>query len=84
MSCSNSKDPEPRDTPNPVLNTDGYIKIDFIISYNGHVYSPLVLEATGSREDVRSAMRTVSSWSYHPSTCNGVPSDAEATVLIHQ
>jgi len=84
MSCQDSKDPEPLNTPAPLLNSKGSIVVNFIIGWNGQVYSPLIFTDNGNQKDSREVLRIVKTWKYRPSKCNGIPSDSEALVTITQ
>jgi TonB family protein len=80
--CGAAESPEPIATPNPLLNHDDQtsrISVSFIIGTDGRVHSPLILEGAGSPQD-GNALNTVRSWRYRPATCNGVPTEAEATI----
>ncbi len=82
--CASTRNPIPRSTPNPILNTDGWVTVNFVITTDGRVWSPLILESNGNQADDRATLRVVTSWKYRPATCNGVPTEAEAVVAIHQ
>jgi TonB family protein len=82
VGCGATASPEPIATPNPLLTHDyqnSRISVSFIIGTDGRVHSPLILEGAGGTQD-GNALNTVRSWRYRPATCNGVPTEAEATI----
>lgn len=82
VSCSTLQPPQALATPRPLLEPDANsdaVSVSFIISSDGRVQSPLILKSAGPLED-RRVLNAVRTWRYHPATCNGAPSDAEATV----
>jgi hypothetical protein len=84
MDCEQMTDPVPVNTPAPLLSTNGSLVVSFIIGYDGNAYSPLLLTENGNRHDTHEMLRIVRTWRYHPATCNGVPTEAEAVFNIHQ
>jgi TonB family protein len=80
--CGATSFPEPIATPNLLLDRGSQnikISVSFIIGTDGRVHSPLILEGAGRPED-GNALNTVRTWRYRPATCNGVPTEAEATI----
>src|SRR6516225_1858535 len=80
--CEITQPPQALTTPDPLLGaTDSGTKVtvSFIVSTDGTVQSPFILESTGSYED-RSVLEAVKAWRYRPATCNGVPMEAEGRI----
>jgi TonB family protein len=80
--CEITQPPQALTTPDPLLGaTDAGTKVtvSFIVSTDGTVQSPFILESTGSYED-RSVLEAVRAWRYRPATCNGVPMEAEGRI----
>jgi Gram-negative bacterial TonB protein C-terminal len=78
--CENTKNPEPIDTPNPLLG-EGKTVVDAVIGWDGKVYSAFVLE-TSSQGSVRTVMGALRSWRFRPATCNGVPIDTSGRIVF--
>jgi|SRR5579862_1177216 len=82
QTCEITQPPQALTTPDPLLGaTDAGTKVtvSFIVSTDGTVQSPFILESTGSYED-RSVLEAVRAWRYRPATCNGVPMEAEGRI----
>jgi TonB family protein len=79
--CQAMRPPEALATPNPLLDSSEILKVtvSFVIGTDGRVYSPLILESAGLRED-RTVLQTVRSWRYRPAMCNGVPMETEGKI----
>ena len=79
--CQATRPPEALATPNPLLDSSEILKVivSFVIGTDGRVYSPLILESAGLRED-RTVLQTVRSWRYRPAMCNGVPMETEGKI----
>jgi len=80
--CGSVHPPEALVTPDPLLygNDDGMdVSVNFIVGADGHVHSAFVMESGGPTVD-QSVLRVIRLWRYRPALCNGVPTDAEASV----
>jgi TonB family protein len=82
-SCDANEPPQELTTPDPVLaeSISGQIEVSIIIGADGHVHSPLILESAGAEQDAK-VLRAVTKWRFRPATCNGVATDAEATIAF--
>jgi len=78
--CENTRNPEPLDTPNPLIS-EGRTVVDAVIGWDGKVYSAFVLE-TSSQGSVRTVMGALRSWRFRPATCNGVPIDTSGRIVF--
>jgi TonB family protein len=83
--CEANSDPEPADTPNPLLNEheDSVIVIDFIIGENGKINSPILLQGLVDGNANREALRTLKTWRFKPALCNETPSSAEGLAVFY-
>ena len=73
--CEITQPPRALTTPDPLLGASDAgtkVTVSFIVSTDGTVQSPLILESTGSYED-RSVLQAVRAWRYRPATRGGVP-----------
>jgi TonB family protein len=80
--CGSVRPPEALLTPDPLVPPDDddlKVRVSFIVGSDGHVHSAFVLNSGGSEEDDL-VLRAVREWRYRPALCNGVPTDAEASV----
>lgn len=78
--CGSMRPPEELATPNPLLDArNSAVTVSFIVGKDGRVYSPLVLHSAGASAD-HPVIEAVRSWRYRPALCNGVPTEAEATI----
>ncbi len=80
--CGNVRPPEALLTPDPLLlgqSDDLNVRVSFIIGADGYVRSAFIMDS-GSPEEDRLVLRTVTLWRYRPALCNGVPTDSEARV----
>ena len=80
--CEITQPPQALTTPDPLLGASDVgtkVTVSFIVSTDGTVQSPFILESTGSYED-RSVLQAVRAWRYRPATCNGVPMEAEGRI----
>lgn len=80
--CEDTQPPQALTTPDPLLISAGAgqkVKVSFIVSADGHVHSPLILESVGAVGD-RNVLQTVRTWRYRPATCNGVPTESEGKI----
>ena len=80
--CEASRPPEPLATPDPLLNPvepNTRVSVSFIIGTDGRVYSPLILEGAGPKQD-RTILDTVRGWRYRPATCNGTATETESKI----
>ena len=80
--CGSVHPPEALLTPDPLLygNDDRMdVSVSFIVGADGHVHSAFVMQSGGPTAD-QSVLRVVRFWRYRPALCNGVPTDAEASV----
>jgi hypothetical protein len=80
--CEVTRLPEPLTTPNPMLDFAGSEKslsVDFVVGIDGLVHSAFLLKSAGEKQD-QLILDVVRSWRYRPAMCNGVPTEAEATV----
>ena len=80
-SCEQVQPPEALTTPDPLFaSAHGQkVRVSFIISTDGRVHSPLILESAGLAGD-RHVLQTVRTWRYRPATCNGVPTEIEGKI----
>lgn len=80
--CESMELPEPTNTPHPMfVGKNHAVVVDFILGYDGQVYSPFILEAS-DEPSARTAMRMIKTWRFHPATCNHVPIDVEGKVTF--
>jgi hypothetical protein len=80
--CELMEMPEPTNSPHPMFfGVNHAVVVDFIIGYDGQVYSPFVLESSDEAAS-REVMRLVKTWRFHPATCNHVPIDVEGKVVF--
>lgn len=82
--CTAIEPPQALTTPNPLLdqiNGPAKITVSFIVSADGQVQSPYILESAGATED-RIILNTISTWRFRPATCNGVPTESEAKIAF--
>jgi len=80
--CEITQPPQALTTPDPLLGASDSgtkVTVSFIVSTDGTVQSPFILESTGSYED-RSVLQAVRAWRYRPATCNVVPMEAEGRI----
>ncbi len=80
--CGSVHPPEALVTPDPFLhgNDDSMeVRVSFIVGADGRVHSAFVMESGGPAVD-QNVLRAVRLWRYRPALCNGVPTDAEASV----
>jgi len=85
MQCESTQAPEALATPHAALAAiPDHVKVvvNFIIGSDGQVYSPFVLNDTGSTSLDRKLIDEVRHWHYRPALCNGVPTDAEVKVQL--
>jgi|SRR5579863_22667 len=81
MNCGLVNDPEPTNSPDPVtLNAP--VAVNVIIGPDGRVYSPIILQSSGSEAQDRVVVTLVKSWRYHPSLCNEIPSPSEGLIVF--
>ena len=80
QTCGTMAYPIPTNSPHPIMRPRAVAKIDFIIGYDGRVYSPFFLVSYNINE--REVMNVVKSYRFHPMTCNGVPVDSEGIVTL--
>ena len=80
--CAVFTEPEPKDTPNPVLSVDAEVVVDVVIAWDGLVYSPII-EADSGQND-RTVLRTVKSWRFRPALCNGAPTNTEVRIKFRR
>lgn len=78
--CYDTVNPTPVNTPNPLLN--GHVVVDFVVGWDGMVYSPFVLE--GSTNDARAVLQAMRGWRFRPGKCNGAPTNAEGRVKFRK
>ena len=83
VSCGAFKEPDAKDTPNPVLANGAYVQVDMIVAWDGNVYSPLVEETDGAVSGA-TALRIVKSWRFRPATCNGSPINTEVRIKFRR
>src|SRR5262245_20393241 len=80
--CELTHPPPALTTPDPLLGateSGTKVTVSFIVSTDGTVVSPFILESSGSYED-QSVLQAVRAWRYRPATCNGVPMEAEGRI----
>jgi hypothetical protein len=78
--CETMTQPEPIDSPHPLMRGQSVARVDFILGYNGGVYSPFFLVSYNINE--REVMKVIKTWKFHPMMCNGVPVDSEAQITL--
>jgi hypothetical protein len=78
--CGTMTQPEPIDSPHPLLRGESVAKIDMILGYDGGVYSPFFLVSYNINE--RAVLQVIKTWKFHPMMCNGVPVDSEAQITL--
>src|SRR5271157_4910864 len=78
--CGEMQPPEPIDSPHPMMRGQSVAKVDFILGYNGGVYSPFFLVSYNVNE--QEVMKVIKTWKFHPMLCNGVPVDSEGQVTL--
>ena len=77
--CEEATQPTPHATANPMLGAMvDPITVSFIIGTDGRVYSPIILSSDSAKND-REVLRALRSWRFVPATCNGVPTETEAS-----
>jgi len=78
--CAVEAPPEALTTPNPPSASAGALRltVSFIVGTDGRVYSPLVLDGSGTLD--HQILDLVRHWRYRPALCNGAPTEAEARV----
>jgi TonB family protein len=85
MQCESTEPPQALATPHASLAAipdNAKIVVNFIIGTDGQVYSPFVLDGSGSVSLERKLVEEVRRWHYRPAMCNGVPTDAEVKVQL--
>jgi TonB family protein len=85
MQCESTEPPQALATPHTwvaAIPDDTKVVVNFIIGTDGQVYSPFVLDGSGSRALFRKLVDEVRRWHYRPALCNGVPTDAEVKVQL--
>lgn len=82
--CAHTADPMPEDTPNPMLRGNSRVVVDFIVGFDGKIYSQYVLEGGINDPDVTAVLRSMRGWRFHPGTCNGVPTNSEGRVIFRR
>lgn len=85
MECESTVAPEALATPHvwvTAIPDNTKIVVNFIVGTDGQVYSPFVLDGTGSHALFRKLVEEVRRWHYRPALCNGVPTDAEVRVQL--
>lgn len=81
-SCGLMDAPETTNSPHPMLSGSNHaVVVDFLVGYDGLVYSPFVLESSDELSS-REALRLVKTWRFHPATCNRIPINAEGRVTF--
>ena len=83
VSCGAFKEPEAKDTPNPVLSNGAYALVDMVVAWDGNVYSPFIEETDGAHSSA-AALRVVKSWRFRPATCNGSPINTEVRIKFRR
>ena len=78
--CARMRLPRLESAPLPLLDTEGAVRISYIIGRDGAVEQVMVLGSVGLSE--RAILDTMRSWRFRPATCNGVPMNAEGLVEI--
>ena len=81
-SCGDMTVPYNLDTPHPVLPSYSAVVVDFIIGFDGKVYSPFVLESSLTPAQDQGVLKVVQTWKFRPATCNGVRTDSEGRVTL--
>lgn len=79
--CELMGEPEETNSPHPILRSNRGVVVDFIVGYDGNVYSAFVLEST-DQASANEAMRLIKTWRFHPATCNKIPINAEGRVTF--
>jgi hypothetical protein len=85
MECESTVPPQALATPHAwvaAIPDNTKIVVNFIIGTDGQVYSPFVLDGSGSDSLYRKLVNEVRHWHYRPALCNGVPTDAEVKVQL--
>jgi len=82
--CYDTVNPTPVNTPNPLLNGPSLVVVDFIVGWDGAVYSPFVLEGSVNDPDVRAVLQAMRGWRFRPGKCNGAPTSAEGRVKFRK
>jgi hypothetical protein len=82
--CYDTINPTPVNTPNPLLNGNASVTVDFIVGWDGVVYSPFVLEGSVNDPDVRAVLQAMRGWRFRPGKCNGAPTSAEGRVKFRK
>ena len=81
QTCEMMSLPETMNSPHPIMGSNRGVVVDFIVGYDGRVYSPFVLEAT-DQASANEAMRVIKTWRFRPATCNKIPIDVEGKVTF--
>jgi len=85
MQCESTAPPQALATPHSwvaAIPDNTKIVVNFIIGTDGQVYSPFVLDGSGTHTLFRKLVEEVRRWHYRPALCNGVPTDAEVKVQL--
>jgi hypothetical protein len=82
--CYDTINPTPVNTPNPLLNGPSVVVVDFIVGWDGVVYSPFVMEGSINDPDVRAVLQAMRGWRFRPGRCNGAPANSEGRVKFRK
>jgi TonB family protein len=80
--CGAMSGPEMVNSPTPILDNVSFARVSFIVGYDGQIYSPFILISNGTRRSDAYVLKVISTWRFHPATCNGEPVDAEGMVTF--
>jgi hypothetical protein len=83
LACEHVSMPEALNTPSPVIGQGNVITVDFLVGWDGQIYSPFILESTTGRGD-RAVLQSFHTWRFRPAMCNGVPVSAEGRITFRQ
>lgn len=80
--CYDTVNPIPVNTPNPLLNGHAFVVVDFIVGWDGAMYSPFVLDGSANDPAVRAVLQAMRGWRFRPGRCNGAPTNSEGRVTF--
>lgn len=83
VNCAEFKEPDAKDTPNPVLSNGASVQVDVVVAWDGKVYSPFIEVADGVRNG-EAVLRVVRTWRFTPALCNGSPINTEVRIKFRR